>query len=236
MTIQAPFCVPTGPNINCGWSIGVSSAYWIAFQTICNIILVPLLTAAVLEAYAESSNDIGTEQNVFVLSQELAEKYRELWSEADPRRTMFLPEQEVRRASDGFPCGNILMCPPWLLQIVRLISRLPRPLGTACAAGVNATLNPMLTPAKMSRRSLVQDADPVVAATALLRTLPIILDSFGRIHFHILLQVRSTEARIYSCEILFVLLRVPGRPSLTAPRISRRWVHRLELSLSHAAE
>jgi hypothetical protein len=95
MSIRPPFCVPSGPDVNCGWNIGVSSSYWISFQVITSIVLVNLIAAVVLEAFAESQNNNPIEHGVFRLTQHLAELYSKLWARLDPSRTMFLQEQEV---------------------------------------------------------------------------------------------------------------------------------------------
>ena len=159
----------------------MSAAYWIAFLTISTIALVPLLTAAVLEAFNESSNDKRVEQGVFRLSYETAKKYSELWANADHERTLYLSEREV----------------------VRIIAQLPQPLGTDMtiqdSSDRPASWNPLCGTCFGRRRVLTstQSSSSLIpaqlgAASALLHSLPIVLDS-GRIHFHALLQVGERE-------------------------------------------
>lgn len=202
----------------------MSAAYWIAFLTISTIALVPLLTAAVLEAFNESNNDKRVEQDVFRLSYETAKKYSELWANADPERTMYLPEREV----------------------VRIIAQLPQPLGTDMtiqdAAERPKSCNPLRGNCFGRRRVLtsMQSSSSLIpaqlgAASALLHSLPIVLDS-GRIHFHALLQVGGT---VWTMAPVNQLVSLPPmlfpqalvdhaseRPPLGAPTLTIALAHR----------
>ena len=54
LTIQPPFCIATGPDANCGWSLAVVAVYWIAFFILIPVIFCSLLSAVILDAYDES--------------------------------------------------------------------------------------------------------------------------------------------------------------------------------------
>ena len=61
VAIQPPFCQPTGPDANCGWSLPVAAAYFVSFFILSTGMLVALLTAVILDAYTSTMAESGTQ-------------------------------------------------------------------------------------------------------------------------------------------------------------------------------
>jgi hypothetical protein len=55
LAIAEPFCSEgVDGDSNCGYPLGVVAIYWVSFFVITNIVLISLLTAAVLDAFAQA--------------------------------------------------------------------------------------------------------------------------------------------------------------------------------------
>lgn len=59
LAISPPFCTPDGPDANCGESLWVIAIYWVAFFILTSIILISLLTAAIIDAFADAEVRLG---------------------------------------------------------------------------------------------------------------------------------------------------------------------------------
>lgn len=54
LSLAPPFCVADGPGANCGEDFWVIAIYWVAFFILTSIVLISLLTAAIIDAFADA--------------------------------------------------------------------------------------------------------------------------------------------------------------------------------------
>lgn len=55
LAITEPFCSDDATGgTNCGYPLGVVAIYWVSYFVFTNVVLISLLTAAVLDAFAQA--------------------------------------------------------------------------------------------------------------------------------------------------------------------------------------
>jgi hypothetical protein len=138
LSVQAPYCVPDGPDANCGVPLAVAALFFISFYTVTANVLFSLLSAALLESFEQSTDDATTAVGVYRLTAVVCDLYATAWARVDVNLTLVLP----------------------IPAVVDIIAQLPAPLGGAPASG--AVSGPTGVKAEQGRRSSAVVVGPAV--------------------------------------------------------------------------
>jgi Ion transport protein len=102
LAVSPPYCIDSGPLENCGVPQATATIFFVFFF-ITSVMILAMLTAVILEAFDESSDEDKDIFGVYKLTPNIATLYSWLWVQEDKRVRMLLPIEKVQRIVASLP-------------------------------------------------------------------------------------------------------------------------------------
>jgi hypothetical protein len=93
LSVQAPYCVPEGPDANCGDSVA-ASLFFVVFFSLTDFLMIKLLIAVILDAFLTSGDGDDVPGNAsgshYRLTEADVKAYAKLWGGYDPGNSGYI--------------------------------------------------------------------------------------------------------------------------------------------------